>query len=181
MSMSMSLMMKPFVEISWDAFNWSSEWYPSTVSQPYFIVSPNWFISTELKTTLTFWPLSILDDFLVMVKQNQTVIQDIDWITYTYTIPTDSIVFFPTYWWVNMTNSDWLWIQYLTDWIHIIWNVSFSWWQPLIDAWFNVKNFSSWIDVSELDSLWFIENNICKFRFYYFASWLWRVNIDTFN
>lgn len=167
------MLMKNKNEISWNAFNWYVGWW-----EPLFEKSPNWYISTDWKTTLTFWPWSILDDILIMVKQTQTVTETVVSWVYTYTIPLDAILFYPTYWITEM------WLpyayKYLTDWVHTVWwgNV---WWGELISAWFNVKTFSSWISVSELNSLWFIESNLCRFKFYFFAWWFWAVNIDTFN
>lgn len=178
MCLQVAMMMNNNKEISWDSFNWSSEWYPLGQSEPYFISSPNWYISTEWKTSLTFWVLSALDDILIMVKQWQSVIQNIVWWVYYYTIPINSILFYPTLWSTEMSPP--YLTKYLTDWVHTIWWYTVNW-SNLISAWFNVKTFSWWISISELNSLWYISWNICKFKFYFFVWWSWLVNIDTFN
>lgn len=176
MPMPIAMMMKSYSQpISWDAFNWSTPYWKI---EPSFIQSPNWYISTEWKTTLTFWPNSSLDDILIMVKTTDNVTQNIvDWVYY-YNMPLSWILFYPTIWSTEMT-SPWI-TKYLTDWVHTIWNVVASW-ASFSNAWFNVKSFSSWISVSELQSLWFITDNLCKFKFYHIVWWTWQVNIDTFN
>ena len=178
MSMPLSMMMKWLQSISWDAFNWSSAWYPSSQIEPYFTSSPEWYINTLWKTTLNFWSLSVLDDILIMVKQWQVVTQEIIWGIYYYTMPIDWILFYQTFWRTEMMSP--FITKYLTDWIHTIWNTNVSW-SSLISAWFNVKTFSWWISVSELNSLWYITWNVCRFKFYFFIWWSWLVNIDTFN
>ena len=179
MPMPITMMMKSYNQpISWDAFNWSSPWYPIWIEEPFFTQSKIWYISVEWKTKLIFWPNSYLDDILIMVKDTDIVTESIDSWVYTYTMPISWILFYPTAWSTEMS-SPYL-TKYLTDWVHTVWNVTASW-ASFINAWFNVKSFSSWISISELEPLWFITGNLCRFRFYYIIWWWWMFNIDTFN
>lgn len=188
------MMMKPITFIPPQDFtiNFGSSWVPllDNVTK----LSDNVIFNVSWKTKLNFWVWSSLDDILIMIPYNENISVStwiIDWKTYyEYIIPEKYFMIYPTIWYSQLwPDSSWNFtLKKITRWTNIAQWYSTSvnsnnkrYWTYFTSQWFDLKQFSNWINISDIVSKWwFVDwNNIFRAKFWFLSCWSWWATVSS--